>query len=296
MPRSTAVFARIFPPISHFARERGCGSEHRIHRSGRLALIDKEAPHVNYKRSAASLLISCASLTASLSANADPFVSPACHAGDPLCAPDDGSLAGTPFAGKDNASTLTELARGKTVKRSLADGSATPQDQNNLHALEAQSLHAGVVLMHKIPKRNDAQAKKMQHLAQAVDGFAPSGACDAIVREGNGTGMCAGTADGPVGKVPVRMPFATRLSDGAGGSLHLAIWNPRPMEAKSLFSWTPLVSPDHLKMQVDMYPVTDGWLVYTRIAVNMREHHCSAKQIAAALEKLDRWLVSDLSR
>ncbi len=243
-----------------------------------------------------SLMIGSAALLASVTASADPFVAPSCAAGDPLCAQEETALAHTPFSAKDNAMALPELAKGKTVRRSVADGSATPEDKTSLRSLGAQALHAGTVLMHKIPKRNEAQAKRLQRLIQAVDGFAPSGACDAIVREGTGAGMCAGTADGPLGKVPVRMPFGARLSDGENGSLHLAFWNPRALEVKPMFSWSPIVSPDHLKMQIDMFPVTDGWLVYTRIAVDMKEHTGAAKEIAAALEKLDRWLVRDLSR
>ena len=145
------------------------------------------------------------SVLAASPASAEPFVSPSCHAGDPLCAAEESALARTPFSAKENAAALPELMHGKTVRRSVADGSATAQDRASLHGLGAQSLHAGVVLMHKIPKRNEAQLKRLRALVSAVDGFAPSGACDEIVREGNGSGLCAGTADGPLGKVKVRI-------------------------------------------------------------------------------------------
>jgi hypothetical protein len=250
----------------------------------------------NSLRSIVSGLVAAGALMTSVTASADPFVSPVCHTGDPMCAAEESALARTPFSAQENAAALPDLARGKTVKRSIADGSATPQDRSSLRALGARSLHAGVVLMHKIPKRTDAQTRKLRKLVSAVDGFAPSGACDAIVREGNGAGLCAGTTDGPVGKVPVRMPVAARLDDGPDGSLHLVLWNPRAMEVRALLSWVPVVAPDHLKMQVDMFPVVDGWLVYTRIAVDMSEHTGSAKEIAEGMEKLDRWLVRELAR
>ena len=243
----------------------------------------------------AALVASAAALVAS-AASADPFVSTPCHAGDPLCAPEELALAHSPFAAKENAAALQEVTRGKTVKRSLADRSVTAQDRSQLRALIGRDPHAGVVLMHKIPRRTDTQAKRLRKLVAAVDGFAPSGACDEIVREGTGTGLCVGTADGPVGKIPARMPVAARLDDGPDGSLHLAIWNPRALEVKALFSWSPVVSPDHLKMQIDLFPVADGWLVYTRIALDMSAHTGSAKEIADAMEKLDTWLVRELGR
>ena len=56
------------------------------------------------------------------------------------------------------------------------------------------------------------------------------------------------------------------------------------------------MSPDHLKMQIDLFPVADGWLVYTRIALDMSAHTGSAKEIADAMEKLDTWLVRELGR
>ncbi len=241
-------------------------------------------------------LVTSTALLAAPAASAEPFVSPSCHAGDPLCAAEESALAHTPFVAPENAAALPELMRGKTVRRSIADGSITAQDRSSLRALGPRSLHAGVVLLHKIPRRDDVQQKRLRKLSSAVDGFAPSGACDAIVREGNGTGLCAGTADGPLGKVPVRMPVAARLDDGANGSLHLTIWNPRALEIEALLSWSPVVAPDHLKMQIDLFPVADGWLVYTRIALEMSEHTGSAKEIADAMEKLDRWLVRELSR
>jgi hypothetical protein len=284
----------------HFLARSGERAERAAHpkqTSGLNRSREKEVTLVNLVHKSSLLATISIALLASVSpASADPFVASSCHEGDPLCVAEESALARTPFGAQENASALPELARGKTVKRSIADGSFTSKDKNSLRALGAVSMHAGVILMHKIPRRNEAQQKELRRLVHSVDAFLPSGACDAIVKEGPGIGLCAGTADGPVGKVAVRMPVSARLDDAADGSLHLVISNPRPMEIKPLLSWSPIVQPDHLKMQVDLFPVQDGWLVYSRIAVDMQDHVGSAKEIADAMEKLDRWLVRDLSR
>jgi len=206
-------------------------------------------------------------------------------------------LRGTPFESGPNAAALPKLAGGASVKRSSHDGTLTPDDRFRLRALGLSALHSGVVALHKIPKTDASrQIARFRKLARAVEGFSPSGACDEIVAEGEGSGLCTGSVDGPLGKVPVRMPFAAKLTEGEDGSLHLLMRNMRPLEAKPLFSWSPVVAPDHMKFAVDLYPTDDGWLVYTRIGVDMSAHESSAKTITDALVKLDTWLSRELSK
>jgi hypothetical protein len=57
-----------------------------------------------------------------------------------------------------------------------------------------------------------------------------------------------------------------------------------------------VVDPDHLKVVYEMYPTDDGWLVYTRVGVDMSAHASSAKTISDALLKLEAWLTRELAR
>jgi hypothetical protein len=207
------------------------------------------------------------------------------------------ALKGTPFESGANAAALPQLARGQSVRRSSLDGTLNADDRSRLGALGLGKMHSAAVVLHRIPKTDQArQVARLKKLVRSVDGFAPSGACDGITSEGEGTGLCTGSVDGPLGKIPVRMPVAAKLTESDGGAMHLAISNMRPMEAKPLFSWSPVVEPGHLKVVVDFYPEGDAWLVYTRVAVEMSEHESSAKTISDALLKLDAWLSRDLAK
>jgi hypothetical protein len=210
---------------------------------------------------------------------------------------DETQLKGTPFEAGPNAAAVPQLARGATVRRSSLEGNLTQDDKQRLRALGLGTMHSAAVVLHRIPKTDAArQLARLKKLSQRVDGFAPSGACDGITSDGEGTGLCTGSVDGPLGRIPVRMPVAAKLTEGGDGSIHLLIHNLRPMEAKPLFSWSPVVAPDHLKVMVDLYPTDDGWLVYTRVGVEMSEHESSAKTISDALLKLDSWLSRELAR
>jgi len=204
---------------------------------------------------------------------------------------DDNQLRGTPFETPANV-----VATGASVRRTSLDGTLTADDRGRLRALGLGKMHSAAVVLHHIPKTDAArQIARLRVLAHRVDGFDPSGACDRITSEGDGTGLCTGSVDGPIGRIPVRMPVSARLTESADGSVHLLISNVRPMEAKPLFSWSPVVAPGHLKVAVDLYPTDDGWLVYTRVGVEMSDHESSAKTISDALLKLDSWLSRDLA-
>ena len=177
------------------------------------------------------------------------------------------------------------------------DGSLTADDRARLSQLGLRRLHAGAVATHKIPKTDAArQVARLRSLARSVGQFAPSEACDGIVSQGEGTGLCTGHVDGPLGKVPVRMPVSTRVTEGADGTIRLVIQNHQPMEAKPLLGWSEVVAPGHLKVVYEMHPTEDGWQVYTRVGVEMSAHEGSAKTISAALLKLDAWLTRELAR
>jgi hypothetical protein len=133
-------------------------------------------------------------------------------------------------------------------------------------------------------------------LSRSVEGFAPSGACEGIVSQGDGRGLCTGTVAGPLGRVPARVPVAAKLSQGEGGAVRLSIQNDRPLEVKRLFSWKEVVPPGRLKLEIDMAPEEGAWLVRTRVAVDMSNYKGSASKITDAMLKIDSWLASDLSR
>jgi hypothetical protein len=205
-------------------------------------------------------------------------------------------LDGTPFGSKVNAAAMPSLDQGRAVRRSIADKTFTAEDRAALGQLGFQAVHAGVVVLHKIPKRSEKQVERIKALVSKLSGFSPAGACEAISNEGPGRGMCAGTTEGPIGKVNVRMPVQASFNGDPNGGVHITFSNPRPLEAKALFSWKQLVAPQNLKLSIDMFPSDDGWLVYTRIGVSMRDHAESAKTITDSLEKIDAWLVKELAR
>ena len=202
-------------------------------------------------------------------------------------------LHGTPFEAGPNAAALPQLARGTTVRRSSANNTLTQDDRARLGALGLGTIHSGAVVLHKIPKRDAAQMDRLRALTKAVGGFAPSEACDGIVTQGVGVGLCTGSVDGPIGRIPVRMPVSARLSEMGGGAMRLVITNHQPMEAKPLLGWSEVVAPGHLKVDYEMFPTDDGWLVYTRVGVEMSAHEGSAKTILDAFLKLDSWLTWD---
>jgi hypothetical protein len=162
-----------------------------------------------------------------------------------------------------------------------------------------EALSRGAVVrrsVRKIPARDAWQIAELKRLALAVEGFAPAGACDSIVSTGAFTGLCTGSAKGPLGRVRVRMPVAVTVTEAANGAMRLSITNPSPMEIKPLLSWSPVVDPDHAKLVMDFIPAEHGWIVYSRVSVEMRDHVSSADTIAAALEKLQAWLEQHLEK
>jgi hypothetical protein len=205
-------------------------------------------------------------------------------------------LDGTPFMSQVNAAAMPALDQGRAVRRSIAEKTFTAEDRAAMGQLGFRAVHNGVVILHKIPKRNEKQVERVKSLIRSLAAFSPANACDSITSEGPGRGVCSGTTQGPIGKVAVRMPVQATFAGDPKGGMHVTFSNPRPLEAKGLFSWMQLVAPDNLKLSIDMFPSEDGWLVYTRIGVSMRDHAESAKTITDTLEKIDAWLMKDLAR
>lgn len=203
----------------------------------------------------------------------------------------------SPFAAEPNAAALPELAKGKTVVRSSGAGNLTKDDRARLAALGIGTIHSGAVVMRKIPKVESGRLLgRLQKLAKNLDAFAPSGACDAIVSEGENAGLCTGSVDGPIGRIPVRMPVSAKVAPHGDGSVRLVIENTRAMEAKPLLAWSKVVDPGKLKLVYDLYPTDDGWLVYARVGVDMSAHESSAPTITAAILKLESFLTRDLAK
>jgi hypothetical protein len=196
-----------------------------------------------------------------------------------------------------SAAAMAELDRGKTISHSTAARTLSPEDRAELRAIGLPKVDSAVVVLRRIRPTDEAKVVgRLRALAHAVDGFAPSEACDAIRSEGDGIGTCSGTAEGPIGRVPVQMPIAVSFSRLEGGGLRLGMRNRAAMQAKGLFGWTSIVDPDRLKLVYDLYPTSNGWVVYTRVGVEMSAHRGSATTITDALQKLDRWLTQDLDR
>jgi hypothetical protein len=207
------------------------------------------------------------------------------------------TLRGTPFEAAPNAAAIPKLAAGASVRRQSTDNTLTADDRARLRGLGLGTLHSSAVALHRVPRTDAArQMTRLRALVKTPGGFAPSEACDGIVTQGEGTGLCTGTVDGPLGKVPVRMPVSAKLSEGQDGTVRLVITNHKPMEAKPLLGWSEVVAPGHLKVVYEMFPTEDGWLVYTRVGVEMSAHEGSAKTISDALLKLDGWLSKELAR
>lgn len=200
-------------------------------------------------------------------------------------------------AGDARAAESPALASGGFIRRSTAERNFTAEDRARLGELGLAKLSSAAVILRKIPRsEGPRQLARLEALSRAPEGFAPSGACDEMVGQGEASALCSGRVDGPLGSVPVRMPVAAKLKHGSDGSVHLSLSNPRPLEAKGLFSWSSVVSPRHLQVSYELFPDPDGWLVYVRVGVEMTSHEGSAKTISDAMLKLEAWLTRELAR
>lgn len=205
-------------------------------------------------------------------------------------------LARTPFETAP-AELLARLTHGDVVKRSSLDGTLRTEDRERVRALGLDRVDAGTVVLRFVPKLDPSkQLARLRMLARYVQGFAPSGLCDALTPEGESKGLCTGTTDGPLGKALVRLPFATELHEDDAGAAHFSLRNTRALEAKAFLSWTRLVAPNRLRFAVDLYPADGGWYVYTRIGVEMSSHASAAKTLTEQILKLDAWLSRELVR
>jgi len=206
------------------------------------------------------------------------------------------ALRGTPFEHGVNAAALGRLMNGATVRRTSLDGTMNADDWARMQSLGVEHAHSAAVALHFVPSTVPArQIARLESLARAIVGFAPAGVCDRLVSEGDGRGLCTSTVDGPIGKVDVRLPVVTQLTQGEDGAVHLVMRNMRPVEAKGLLSWSPLVATNHLAAAVDFYPSPTGWFVYTRVVLEMADHESSAKTLSDAFLKLDAWLCASLA-
>jgi hypothetical protein len=200
-------------------------------------------------------------------------------------------------ANEARAALPPALERGGFIRRSTAEGTLTPEDRRRFRELGLGSPQSAAVIIRKLAKsEGPRQLARLQALTHAPAGFAPSGACDEIVAQGEARALCTGHASGPFGNVAVRMPVAARLGQSADGGLHLALHNPKPLEAKGLFSWCTVVPAGHLQVAYDLLPDGDGWLVYVRVGVEMSAHEDSAKEISDAMLRLEAWLTRELAR
>jgi hypothetical protein len=186
---------------------------------------------------------------------------------------------------------------GGTVRRASLDGTMSAEDWSRMRGLGVEHAHSAAVALHFIPRTEPSrQLARLESLAHAIVGFAPSGLCDRLVAEGDGRGLCTSNVEGPLGKVDVRLPVAAQLSRDEGGAIHLVMRNMRPVEAKGVLGWSPFVATNHLVTAVDLYPTQAGWFVFTRIALEMSEHESSAKTLSDALLRLDAWLCQSLAQ
>lgn len=206
------------------------------------------------------------------------------------------------------ALSLTDVARaaapppavlesGGLVRHSTVERNLTVEDRARLGELGLARPSSAAVLFRKIPRsEGPRQLARLQALAHAPEGFAPSGACDEMTSTGDANALCSGHVAGPLGSVPVRMPVAAKLVQQADGSVRLSLSNPKPLEAKPLFSWSSVVAPQRLQVVYELYPDPDGWLVYVRVGVEMSSHESSARTISDAMLKLEAWLTRELAR
>jgi hypothetical protein len=152
---------------------------------------------------------------------------------------------------------------------------------------------------HTISIRDDVAREKqigrLRDLVRSLELVAPSGICDSVVARGVGVAACTGTADGPIGQVPVRMNIAARLDSIADGSLTLVVFNATALEAKGLFSWTTLVRPEELMLVVHFVPEGDHWRACSRMNVTMASHPDAAPRLLDKIALLDNWISRDLA-
>jgi hypothetical protein len=204
-----------------------------------------------------------------------------------------------PHAGANEAQAALPpaLEQGGFVRRSTADHTLTSEDRRRFRELGLANPQSAAVIIRKLARsEGPRQLARLQALTHAPEGFAPSGACDEIVAQGEAHALCTGHASGPFGNVAVRMPVAARLVQSADGGLHLALHNPKALEAKGLFSWSTVVRAEHLQVAYDLLPDGDDWLVYVRVGVEMSAHEDSAKEISDAMLRLEAWLTGQLAR
>jgi hypothetical protein len=195
------------------------------------------------------------------------------------------------------AAVPAALENGGFIRRSTTEGTLTADDRRRLRELGLESPQSAAVVIRKIAKTDGArQLARLAALAHAPEGFAPSGACDEIVPQGEAHALCTGHASGPFGNVAVRMPVAAQLVQSADGGLHLALHNPKALEARGLLSWSTVVRAGHLQVAYDLVPAGDGWLVYARVGVEMSAHEDSANEIAGAMLRLEAWLTRQLAQ
>ncbi len=150
------------------------------------------------------------------------------------------------------------------------------------------------MLVRRIPKSTDGhELARLQMLARAPEGFAPSGTCDDLRARGQGQAFCFGHVDGPIGSVAARMPIGAVFAEQAGGG-ELVLRNSGPMEVKPLLSWSEVVAPRHIVMAYRLEDDKDAWRITARIAVEMTAHADSAKTLTDTLLKAEAWLTRDL--
>lgn len=194
--------------------------------------------------------------------------------------------------------TLAAIAPGEQ-HRSTAAHNLTAEDRNQIAELGIRPLHAGGVSVRSLPiDHRDAQLRRLRELGRSSALLAPSGICDSLVAQPDGTALCTGHADGPLGSdVPMRMTLAARLEERGNGRYSFVVFNTKPLEAKApIFGWTELVRPQGLKLSFDLAPGDDRWTATTRSGVTMTSHTDSAERLGVVLTKLDDWLAIDLAR
>jgi hypothetical protein len=185
---------------------------------------------------------------------------------------------------------------GTVARRSTFDHNLTSDDRASIGELGlGQQVQAGAVVIRKISKNDGKQIERLRQLVAALDGFKPAGLCEKIVGQGFGRALCTATTEGPLGSLPVRLPMAAKLEPHDAGT-RLTLRNERSLEVKVLFSWMEIVRPNNIQLAFDLMPQPDGWLLYTRVGVNLAKRQDTADKLCKLLLKLDTWLAQDLAR
>lgn len=192
---------------------------------------------------------------------------------------------------------LAAVSSGET-HRSTAAHNLTSQDRAQIAELGIRPVHAGAISVRTLStEHHDAQLDRLRELGRSPVQLAPSGICDSLVAQPDGTALCTGHADGPFGAgIPMRMTLTARFEERGEGRYGLVVYNTKSLEAKSLFGWTELVKPQGLKLSLDLVPNGDHWTETTRSGVGMSSHTDSAERLGEKLTMLDRWLATDLAR